>query len=436
MKSLLKRFVVAASALLVFAACQKEEEKLILDFSAVPVVSVSAPSVVLVKENADKDALTISWPKPNYGYNAAANYTIMIDKKGGDFSKAASMNVGTGLSKTFKGAELNSLLLGLGLTPATAADIDVKVMSALGGRTILSSALATVKTTPYLDRLDLSSPWGLVGSATANGWDGPDQPFYKTETPGIFVAYVNLIDGDIKIRQDNKWEVNYGGSAGKLSAGGDNIKVTAGTYKVTFNLNASSYAVEKFSWGVVGDATLNGWNGPDQNLTYDPSTDQWFTLTTLKAGDIKIRQNNDWAVNYGGSAGKLSAGGDNIKITTPGTYLIVADLKPTGLKYTLTATKVWGLVGDATPNGWDGPDQAFRPDLSKDGVWTLTGVKLKVGEMKVRADNKWDTNYGDDGANGTLELNGANLKVAAAGTYDILLDFSNATAPKITITKK
>ncbi|WP_375445363.1 SusE domain-containing protein [uncultured Fibrella sp.] len=436
MKSLLKSFLVAASALLAFTACQKEEERLLLDFSAVPVVSVSAPTVVLTKDNADKDALTISWPKPNYGYNAAANYTIMIDKKGGDFSKAATFPVGTGLSKTFKASELNSLLLGLGLTPATAGDVDVKVMSALGGRTVLSSALASVKATPYLDRLDLSSPWGLVGSATANGWDGPDQPFYKTETPSVFVAYVKLVDGDVKIRQDNKWDTNYGGSGGKLSLNGDNLKVTAGTYKVTFNPTALTYAIEKFSWGVVGDATLNGWNGPDQNLTYDPSTDQWFALLPLKVGDIKIRQNNDWAVNYGGTAGKLVAGGDNVKIATAGTYLVVADLKPTGLKYTVTPAKAWGLVGDATPNGWDGPDQAFRPDLTKDGVWTLTGVKLKVGEMKVRADNKWDTNYGDDGANGSLELNGANIKVAAAGTYDITLDFTNANAPKIAIAKK
>ncbi|MEZ0538833.1 SusE domain-containing protein [Fibrella arboris] len=436
MKSLLKSFLVVASALLTLTACEKEQEKLLLDFSAVPVVSVSSPTVVLTKDNADKDALTISWPKPNYGYDAAANYTILIDKKGGDFSKAASFPVGTSLTKTFKASELNSLLIGLGLVPATAGDVDVKVQSALGGRTVLSSALASVKATPYLDRLDLSSPWGLVGSATANGWDGPDQPFYKTADPNVFVAYVTLVDGEIKIRKDNKWDTNYGGSGGKLSLNGDNIKVTAGTYSVTFNASTLVYSVDKLTWGVVGDATANGWNGPDQKLTYDPATDQWFAIVALKAGDIKIRQNNDWAINYGGSAGKLSAGGDNIKVAAAGTYLIVADLKATGLKYTFTPVKAWGLVGDATPNGWDGPDQAFAPDLTKDGLWKLTGVKLKVGDVKVRADNKWDTNYGDDGANGSLELNGANIKIAAAGTYDIGLDFTNANAPKITITKK
>ena len=437
MKSLLKSVLVAASALLTFTACEKEEEKLLLDFSAVPMVNVSAPMVVLTKDNLDKDALTVSWAKPNYGYDAAANYTVMIDKKGGDFSKAATLPVGTGLTKTFKTGELNSLLLGLGLTPATAADVDVKVMSALGGRTVLSSAMKTVKVTPFLDRLDLSSPWGLVGSATAGGWgDGPDQPFYKTDAPGVFVAYVTLKDGEMKIRKDNKWDLDYGGSAGKLAQGGANIAVKAGMYRVTFNPTALTYAVDKFSWGVVGDATTNGWNGPDQNLSYDPSTDQWFAIVPLKVGEIKFRQNNEWVTDFGGTSGTLAKGGANIKVAAAGNYLVVADFKDKGLKYTVTPVKAWGLVGDATPNGWDGPDQAFRPDLAKEGMWTLTGVKLKVGEFKVRADNKWDTNYGDDGANGSLELNGANIKVAGAGNYDITLDFTNATAPKIAVAKK
>ena len=438
MKSLLKKCFVAASALLALSACEKEEEKILLNSSAVPVVTTSAQTLVLTKDNADKDALTVNWAKPNYGFDAAANYTVMIDKKGGDFTKAASYNVGTALTKTLKVFELNSLLLGMGIAPGNTADIDVKVQSALGGRTVLSSVLTTVKATTYLDKLDLSSPWGLVGDATAGGWgDGPDQPFYKTDVPNVFVAYVTLKAGDIKIRKDSKWDLNYGGSAGKLTANGDNIKVTVGTYKVTFNSSTLSYAVEKFSWGAVGAATTNGWNGPDQPLTYDPNTDQWFAVLSLKADEMKIRLNNDWGTNYGGAAGKLVPAGDNFRVPTAGSYLLVADFKDKGLKYTLTPVKAWGLVGDATAGGWgDGPDQAFTPDLTKDGLWNLNGVKLKVGDIKVRADNKWDTNYGDDGANGTLEANGANIKIAAAGTYDVMLDFTNAASPKIKITKK
>ncbi|RYF77404.1 MAG: SusF/SusE family outer membrane protein [Cytophagaceae bacterium] len=438
MKSLLKSFLVIASALLTLTACEKEQEKLLLDFSAVPVVSVSAPTVVLTKDNADKDALTISWPKPNYGYDAAANYTIMMDKKGGDFSKAATFAVGTSLSKTFKAAELNSLLLGLGLVPATAGDVDVKVMSALGGRTVLSSALASVKATPYLDKLDLSSPWGVVGDATANGWNGPDQPLYKTSVPNELVAYVTLTDGFIKFRQLNDWNLlNYGGTNGVLNTNNDNnIAVKAGTYRITFDPVAKTYKIEPFSWGVIGSATAKGWDGPDpdQPFVYDPSTDQWRVIATLKAGEMKFRQNNLWTVSYGGANGKLVDGPNNIQVPAAGTYLITADFKATSLTYTIEAYKPWGLVGSATPKGWDGPDVVLMPDFAKDGYYYANNVKLVDGDVKFRLDNKWDTNYGLTG--GVFVKNSVdNIKVTA-GTYDVVLDLTNASAPTYKLTKK
>ncbi len=45
----------------------------------------------------------------------------------------------------------------------------------------------------------------------------------------------------------------------------------------------------------------------------------------LANGDIKFRQNNDWAVNYGGANGVLKTGGDNIAVKA-GTYDILPDL--------------------------------------------------------------------------------------------------------------
>ncbi|MBC7569156.1 MAG: SusE domain-containing protein [Spirosoma sp.] len=413
-------------------SCEKQEVKAVLTPGVVPVVTTSAQTVVLTKENADKDALTVSWAKPDYGFAAPAAYTLLIDKKGGDFSKAEGIATGAGLTKTFKASELNAILLKLGLKPATAGDVDIRVQSAIGPSTVLSSALSSVKVTPYLDKLDLSSTFGIVGSATANGWDGPDQPFYRTDKAGILVAYLMLANGDIKFRQDNKWDVNYGGTNGVLKAGGDNITVKAGSYKVTFDTNALTYKVEPFTWGVIGNATANGWDGPDQPFFYDPSTDQWRAIVRLVAGDIKFRLNNDWGVNYGdtGADGVLESGGDNIAMKA-GTYLITADFK--SLKYTIVPYKVWGLVGSAAPKGWDGPDTQFTPDFGTEGIWRLTSVKLVDGDIKFRQNNDWAVNYG--GANGVLKTGGDNIAVKA-GTYDILLDLTNASAPTYKLTKK
>ena len=61
---------------------------------------------------------------------------------------------------------VNTLLIGLGLAPATAADLDIKVQSLMGTATVLNSTILNLKATPYLDKLDLSSPRGVVGNAT------------------------------------------------------------------------------------------------------------------------------------------------------------------------------------------------------------------------------------------------------------------------------
>ncbi|MEZ4905844.1 MAG: SusF/SusE family outer membrane protein [Spirosomataceae bacterium] len=138
------------------------------------------------------------------------------------------------------------------------------------------------------------------------------------------------------------WGVNLGdnGADGILDAGGDNIKTKAGTYLITLDTKKNKYTVEAYTWGlnwgIVGDATPNGWGGPDVAFAPDFSNSGLFEMKgiTLKAGDIKFRKNNDWGKNYGGTAGVLKDGGDNIKVAA-GTYDIVMDLK----KLTYSVTK-------------------------------------------------------------------------------------------------
>ncbi|WP_335964941.1 SusE domain-containing protein [Galbibacter sp. PAP.153] len=185
---------------------------------------------------------------------------------------------------------------------------------------------------------DLLTTWGVVGDAAPNGWDGPDAPFIKTDDPDVIVAYVNLTDGEIKFRENNDWASNYGdtGADGTLEDAGDNIKVTAGSYKIAFNTNELTYSLEPYSWGLVGDATPNGWDGPDAPLTFDAATNTWNATTTLTDGEIKFRLNNDWGVNFGdnGTDGTIDNGGDNIPVTA-GNYNITVNFDT--LEYSLEA---------------------------------------------------------------------------------------------------
>ena len=418
-------------------SCEKEFLKPILTATTGPNITLSKAAIVLVKEQIAAEAVTVSWPKPDYGFNAAATYTLLIDKKGGDFSKAAAITVGGNLKKVFNVGELNPILLQLGLKAGVAAGVDFKLQSVIGPTTSFISPVASITATPYLDKLDLSTNWGVVGSATPGGWNGPDLPFYKTDAANVLVAYVDLVVGEIKFRTDNKWDYNIGdGGAGALKVNGDNIKVNAaGTYKVTIDLTKNTFTVVPYTWGVVGSGAPNGWGGPDVPFWYDPATDQWRAIAKLVKGEIKIRFNNDWAVNYGddGANGSLEAGGANIAIAADGFYLVTFNQKE--LKVKIETYKVYGIVGSATANGWGGPDTKFRPDFGNEGVWYINNISLSAGEVKFRLNDDWGVNYGDDGANGSLEAGGANIAVGAAGVYNVKLDFRNPNAPTYTLIK-
>ncbi|AMC11974.1 hypothetical protein Lupro_12190 [Lutibacter profundi] len=92
-----------------------------------------------------------------------------------------------------------------------------------------------------------ASNWGLVGSATANGWGGPDMSLHQTGTANVYAGFFNLSDGEIKFRRDNDWGFNFGdnGADGTLEDGGSNIVIAAGLYKITLDLGNLTYTIEQ-----------------------------------------------------------------------------------------------------------------------------------------------------------------------------------------------
>jgi hypothetical protein len=129
-------------------------------------------------------------------------------------------------------------------------------------------------------------------------------------------------------------------------------------------------------------------------------------------------------VAYGKSAddGKLDAKGGNLTAAA-GYYLIKADTQK--LTYSTTLTK-WGIIGDATPGGWDA-DTALTYDPVK-YVWTGTIVLKGTGKLKFRANGGWDINFGSDKADGIANAGGADIPTPGAGTYKITLDLSHSRA--------
>lgn len=321
MKNILKTAAICAS-LVWLVGCEKDEEKAIMNANARVESNISASTLVLDKTQSNTTALTVSWETKDLGVQLAPVYTVEFE------------NIATGKIKplsaerspfTLTVKELNEYLVGLGLKTGVATDVRVLVRAALSDQRSLV-ATKTLKVTPYFDEIK-ASEWGVVGSATPNGWNGPDIKMWNS-TDGNLVAYATLSAGEIKFRKNNDWGVNLGGSNGTLSSGGSNIAVTAGTYKITINVSKNTYSIETYSWGIIGSGARGWGDNDDVAMTYEGSTNSWVVKNIALDGEIKFRLNHSWGTNFGADStdnpaaaleGDIKSGGNNIKVPA-GTY--------------------------------------------------------------------------------------------------------------------
>lgn len=172
----------------------------------------------------------------------------------------------------------------------------------------------------------------------------------------------------------------------------------------------------------------------DNTIIYSAKADgkyEGYIYMGEENAKFKYTDGPSWDTNWGdtGDDGTLDANGTDIAAGAAGTYLLSANLN------TLTHTRTlynWGLIGDATPGGWDS-DQ----DLTYDAVANKLTITLDLvpGNIKFRANDAWDFNYGDNENNKTLDINGTDIPIAEAGNYTIDMLIFKTTKLKYTITK-
>ena len=171
--------------------------------------------------------------------------------------------------------------------------------------------------------------------------------------------------------------------------------------------------------------SYQAWNPADMTTTIASvaSNDKYEGYMYFPDANTEFKYaKGSWDANWGdtGANGSLEPGGDNIKAAEAGYYKLNADM--VGLTHTFTKT-TWGLIGDATPGGWD-TDTDMTYDVAGK-IWTVT-VNLTAAKIKFRANKAWDLNYGDDGGDGSLEAGGADIAVTeGAGNYTVTLNLSN-----------
>ena len=324
------------------------------------------------------------------------------------------------------------------------------------------------KATPKVIKNFSFNSLGVIGDATPTGWDADTDMSFNTEKQRFYVD-LTLIDGKIKFRADDGWDVNWGGADGVLSAGGADIVVPAGNYRIyvnlndpanpTYELNKGMYGKDEptsgtttpepepeptpvVGWGLVGE--YNSWGGtPDIMLASDGT---YLVAKGVElSGQVKFRKDGAWDVNFGAPGDvepveiavntelELVAGGKNFTIAA-GTYDVYLDETnakawfindgsyPGGGEAPVAAE--WGLIGSlAACNSW-----SVNIPLFIDGDYMVAkGVVFAEGDQfKFRKGETWGTEVVYEGtvmpdAEYACAAGGGNSTIGAAGTYDVYL---------------
>ena len=158
------------------------------------------------------------------------------------------------------------------------------------------------------------------------GWSPATAPrLYGANFDGYYSGF-SCLDGGFKFTKGPDWafgEYNWGSFTshpeGFTGEGGGDITCTVKDfYFIEANVAEGTLKATPTTWGIIGDATANGWDS-DQDMTWNAEKHCWCATITLTDGTIKFRANDSWDINFGGNPDNLSAGGDNIPVTA-GTY--------------------------------------------------------------------------------------------------------------------
>lgn len=196
-----------------------------------------------------------------------------------------------------------------------------------------------------------------------------------------------------------------------------------GTYILTINMEEMTYEFSEAVPNLWTPGPANSWTFTDPRMMLLGTTDYTnYTGYVYVEGEVKFTSEPAWTAKYnlgaGDEEGTLANGSNsNIAVAQNGLYYIQVNLP--NLTYKMDLVSTIGVIGDATPNGWDA-STALTPDATF-STWT-GDVVFKGGEFKFRANDAWDINLGGELTN--LVQNGSNLPSPGDGTYTVTLDLT------------
>ncbi|MDP3312461.1 SusE domain-containing protein [Lutibacter sp.] len=143
--------------------------------------------------------------------------------------------------------------------------------------------------------------------------------------------------------------------------------------------------------------------------------------------------NKDWG-DDGTKTGKLidKDGENNANATVAGYYFVKADTEK--LTYSIQAVS-WGIIGAATPTGWDSDTDLTYDSATKT---LFVDIRLENGKgWKFRGNNEWGAfEFGSLNKDGFIQAGGDFIFDRPTGNYRVVLDLRNPRKYTYTITAK
>lgn len=351
---LIKSISASIFALLLCTACESDLDKIsYTPEDATPsVLSALNDQYVLQSKDAAKEAFTISWTKPEMGYQASVINSLEMDVKGKNFTnnKVVLASSKTDVSYSITVSDLNSKIISLLKKYEMEAEpvgVELRISSSISAAadTLYSNVISTT-ITPYQGEPEYPS---IALRGDYNGWDfAKSQKVYSVDSNNKYAAMV-YFDGKAKngwkFCGSNDWSTDNWGAPEGMTAeqspailvsgnGGDIKAYSKNSYYLEFNNSTGELKISKAynSWGIVGD--YNSWGGSaDTAMTLGTETDEnnkfqyYLTATVNMAANSKwkIRPDQKWEndIPPGAVTGEFEDAGDgNFKVSEAGNYTI------------------------------------------------------------------------------------------------------------------
>lgn len=349
MKNIIYKLSALFLVLVALYSCTDNDMKYIATMPEAGKFTLTPSDTALVLSKTDASthtAISLKWDSLTYGISTPVTYTIQMDTLNGDFSTPVEEEVAVNkYSVSYTDSVLNKKLLNqlkLKGDVKTSIQIRLKANMAFGNNPVYSNVLK-IGVTPYSV---VKQAAFLYMPGVSGDWNDYSVKLCSKNNDGNYEGFVNAAQwANFKFSEKadggGAW---YGSSPSGLytldgTAGMWNIWFDEGGYFLvkanTNNMTWSKTAITSFA--VTG--VFNSWSLTATPMTYDSSTKKWSVtcnISTVQYG-IQIIANQNWDSKYGDTDknGSLVLGGDNLVISTPGTYTITMDLSNPE-KYTYT----------------------------------------------------------------------------------------------------